>query len=234
MVRHSRKRGAKRHKKRQARVPRNKLSLVKSMGNRGQLFTKEMVRTEYRLTADADGIAVVNGFSTALLNQFPDTIAWQDLQQADQYGSLWKMYRIRGIRYQFYNFHNMAKTNDSSAVTQNELKWFWYKYPNNAEPNPTSGDPGVYNEVPRIRQFKNVIDLYFKNPKAVSTLWADNTATAGQSGAIKTGRNYWLPTDGSEDVKHYGLRFGLMNCEPTATYTLKCTRTIYFQLKNPR
>ncbi len=222
-------RSRKRHNKKRKH---NKLSLVKRMGNTGHLFTKELIRADYQIRVDADGIGVVNGYSTALANTFADVTAFEDIGQSSQYATLYRQFRIRAIRYEFYPFATQAKTNDSSAVVQNELKWFWYKYGNDGTPNPQNGDPSVYQLTPKIKVFSRKQDLLYRNPKCINTLWQSNQSTALQDGSIM--KSQWLETDGAEDVKHFGLQFGLMNATPNATYELKCTKTVYFELRGQR
>lgn len=197
---------------------------------------KEMIQAEYRITLNADGFGVVNGFTTALTNAYPDSTAFQDVNQSTSYASLWKSYRITGVSYQFMPFYTVARTNDSSAVVQNELKWFWYKHMSKAalEPNMTDTN-GIYNTTPKFKLFNKVIRIFVKNPKLVGDGWTDSTNTGT---AIETTtaleKNDWLATTAYPNVQHYGLQFGLANGVPGATYVLKCMKTVYFQVRDTR
>jgi len=224
-----------RRKPRYNKVKRRRKKIPRSIEMR-VTNCKEMIQTEYSIRLNADGFGVVNNFSTALLNKFPDATSFQDINQNQSYANLWKSYRITGISYQFMPFYTEAHTNDSSAIVQNELKWFWYKHQSKSALEPNMQDTnGIYNTTPKFKLFNKVLRIFVKSPKLVGSAWTSSDV-AGTQVEMTTAlqKNSWLSTEAYPNVQHYGLQFGLANGVPGATYNLKCMKTVYFQVRDTR
>lgn len=228
------------HKSKRPRRKRAKkksaMVMAKRVGLKGFFHTKEMVRADFTIRCDADGIGIVNGYSTALLNQFPDSTAWDNLNQAVNYGGLWKLYKITGVRYQFYPIHTVSGAQEDlsagGTITPQPLPQFWWKYAQNGTPNP-SNNVGIIDMCPRVKQFSRPFSLYVRNPKVLDSVWKASDATASTAEAVAKSA-MWFDPNVYADVQHYGLQFGLINAQPNQTYSIKCMKTVYFSLKQPQ
>lgn len=222
------------HTKRR-RSKKSKLSSVSAKGNR--IKTCEKIPVEYQIRTNADGMGIVNGFSTALVDAFCDATTFEDMTQSSSYANLWKSYRITGVKYQFFPFYTESQTNDDSGagVTNNQLKWFWYRYQSGAgliEQNPQNTTE-IYTQNPKFRLFNKPIVKFFRRPRMTGSGYTDSSSTGTVAEMVQTGmKNNWLSTDSYPNVSHYGLQFGLANATPNVTYILKCVKTIYMELRD--
>ena len=178
---------------------KKKMKLYKPVNTRPALF-KEKIRAEYTMTANADGMAIVNEPSTLIRNNFPDATMFDDVNQSAQYATLWKMYQIKGVKYQFFPFHTNSLTNSNGITINNELKWLWYKYQKAGQIEPNPVEPitdAMYNQGIKFIQFNKPLTLYFKNPRAVSSVWDGSSSTASNVEAVlpADSSNKWHATD---------------------------------------
>lgn len=227
-------RRAHRRNRRRRMTKNQKFAVAKRFGLNGYLHTKEMVRADFNIRTDGDGLGIVNGYSTALVNQFPDSTTLEDIGQEASYANLYKQYRITGVRYQFFPIHTESLTQDTNGVGTNylPLKQFWWKYATNGSENPQTND-GIIDLCPRVKQFSRPFSIYVRNPRPMDNVWKGSDATAGAAEAVTSGA-VWLQSDNYPDVKHYGLQFGLINAQPNTTYSVKCMKTVYLSFKAPQ
>ena len=230
------KRRAPRRRRRRPAYYRRRRFGARRLGNLGFFHTKEQVLTDYSVRMNGNGFAIVNGFSTALVNQYPDNCKMEDINQDTQYSNLWRSYKITGCSYTFIPPHTNSLTTSTIDGTQTQiseqLPLFWWRLAKTPEENPDD-ENGIINMCPKMVQFRRPVTVYVRNPKALTSVWSGPESTATQTEAMSKYPK-WLDLEDSPDVKHLTLQWGLAFGQANITVPLKVIKKIYFSLKDPK
>lgn len=225
---------------------KKKYGIVKSLNYGGFHTFKEKVITTLSLRTVLDG---TTNLMTACYGTYSNpgltySLSGQntqiDVAQYINYVSLFKFYKITGIKTTFYPFYTESDT--ENPLNSRQVMQLWYSTKNHKLDNENSFFD-VMKSNPKIINFKRPISVYWK-PRTYRTVVDDPSEDIEGQGQgqpvlnlnqqVNINTSRWISTDmNNDDVVYSGLQWGLLTPGTAAASNIpiQTAHTLYLQFK---